>query len=180
MLFFKSSLDQPHAIFAGQGFLIRAASQGPFMLSKIKSRDFSLDFDWGLLKPFDQSKITKHTWFNQQCFPNVYSRVFLLRLAQNPIFLVFLFESSWCMYRSFNGAIPIHKIVYQQRHELVDWGFTAPSLSITFEWIRYICNFHIIPIHWIHWALKRSSNLSKSMSTEAAISGARYVIVRNL
>lgn len=141
MLFFKSSLDQPHAIFAGQGFLIRAASQKPFMLSKIKSRDFSLDFDWGLLKPFDQSKITKHTWFNQQCFPNVYSRVFLLRLAQNPIFLVFLFESSWCMSRSFNGAIPIHKIIYQQRHELVDWGFPAPSLSITFEWIRYICNF---------------------------------------
>ena len=91
-------------IFAIQGFLIRTTSHNHWHIVLTKVRFFFQDFDWGLLKPFDQSKTTKHIWFNQQCFPYVYSRVSLLWIAQNPYFSrlsvwVFIMHVSiiqWC------------------------------------------------------------------------------------
>lgn len=66
---------------------MRTPSHEP-LARAIKSRNFSLDFVWGLLKlhMFDQSKNANHIWFNQQWFTIVYSRVSVTSIAQKPYF----------------------------------------------------------------------------------------------
>lgn len=116
------------------------------------------------VRPF--KKNANHTWFNHKSFSTVYSRVSLTQKAQN------LYFSSFVMEISFNGALST------STSDCLSTEASTRRLRIHLsnEFDLYV-TFHIILIYWIHWALKRSSNLSVSMSTEAAISAPGTYIV---
>lgn len=73
-------------IFASQGFLIRTAPHGPLACRAVKSRDFCHGFDWGLLKPFDQSKMQNISYLIDNVFILFIQLVSVTQIALNPYF----------------------------------------------------------------------------------------------
>lgn len=156
-----------------------------FGMSWYQKSGFSPGFWLGLLKLFDQSKLQSISDLINNVFVTfIHECLELLRIAQNPYFSslsiwVFMIQApvvsiiQWC-----NNNTP-HCVSTEACTRRLRIHRSQSFNHLSNEFDLYV-TFYIIPIYWIHWALKRSSNLSISMFSEAAISGTRYVIVRHL
>lgn len=104
---------------------------------------FPWNFNWCLLKPFNQSKMQYIFDFINNDFGLFVHEFSLTRIGQISSFSSL---SIWTYIQHAMVQKQVHLIVYKNRHVPTDWGgFTTPNLT-SLELFRSI--FNTIPVYW--------------------------------